>query len=106
MFSSFGVSRFCPKNAIINYDNHSYSFNEAKRINSENWRIPTIDQWIIFAGQLDIVTSNYSEYGLKVVYWSSSGGILRGKYINFARCEINSESGSGVFMPVRLLRLF
>ena len=39
---------------------------------SRGWYIPSRDEWAAFAGELDIDSGNYSNYGLSDGYWSSS----------------------------------
>ena len=59
--------------SLSDYNNSTtYDFIDAKSITSGDWSTPTKENWSTFAGQLGITTSNYSEYGLKGEYWSSS----------------------------------
>ena len=39
---------------------------------SSGWYIPSRDEWAAFAGELDIDSGNYSNFGLSDYYWSSS----------------------------------
>ena len=39
---------------------------------SSGWYVPSAVEWVAFAGQLNITTSNYSSVGLSNLYWSSS----------------------------------
>ena len=39
---------------------------------SSGWYIPSRDEWVAFAGELDIDSGNYSNHGLSDYYWSSS----------------------------------
>ena len=50
-----------------------YGFSSAQSIKSGDWSTPTIEKWVMFAGQLGITSSNYRGYGLNGAYWSSSG---------------------------------
>lgn len=66
-----------------------YNFSSAKSITSGNWSTPTIEKWVMFAGQLGITSSNYRGYGLNGAYWSSSGafasdGNFYGYFIRFS----------------------
>ena len=53
------------------YDYHNSISPE--EITSGEWSVPTDELWAAFAEKLKITSSNYSEYGLKVEYWTSSG---------------------------------
>ena len=66
-----------------------YNFSSAQSITSGNWSTPTIEKWVMFAGQLGITSSNYRGYGLNGAYWSSSGtfasdGNFYGYFIRFS----------------------
>jgi len=75
--------------SLSDYNNSTtYDFIDEKSITSGDWSTPTKENWSTFAGQLGITTSNYSGYGLKGEYWSSSA------------YGINCRS------PVRLTRTF
>ena len=56
---------------------------------SGGWYVPSRDEWSAFAGELNITTSNYSDYGLSYSYWSSSQNDTRSawyarfNYVNF-----------------------
>ena len=63
--------------ALNDYSSSTYPFSKARYITSGNWSIQTIETWRIFAGTFGITASNYSEYGLKSSYWSSSVKIWR-----------------------------
>ena len=52
------------------YDYHNSISPE--EITSGEWSVPTDELWAAFAEKLKITSSNYSEYGLKVEYWTSS----------------------------------
>ena len=61
--------------ALSDYNNsETYLFVNVKGITSGEWKAPTEKLWAAFGGQLGITTSNYSGYGLKDEYWSSSNG--------------------------------
>ena len=44
---------------------------------SSGWYVPSRGEWAAFVDQLDITTSNYSNYGLSYGYWLSSQGNTR-----------------------------
>ena len=50
-----------------------YNSISPEKITSGEWSVPTDKLWAAFAEKLKITSSNYSEYGLKVEYWTSSG---------------------------------
>ena len=92
--------------ALSDYDNSAtYTFPAVERITSGEWRVPTRIELVTFGGQLGITTSNYSGYGLNDRYWSSSGGISTGYYVNFSNGRIVSASVN-LGYPVRLSRTF
>ena len=92
--------------ALSDYDNSAkYTFPAVERITSGEWRVPTRIELVTFGGQLGITTSNYSGYGLNDRYWSSSGGISTGYYVNFSNGRIDSDYNYN-FYPVRLARTF
>ena len=85
-----------------------YDLETAKSITSGDWSTATIETWTTFAGQLNITTSNYSEYGLQESYWSSSYLSFNhsmGYYISFYNGKIFYES-HGTGFPIRLARTF
>ena len=88
--------------ALSDYNNGTeYYFKDAKNIKSGEWSMPTINTWITFAGQLNIMKTNqYREYGLKGTYWSASG-----EYIGLDHGFTYSYSPYEKF-PVRLSRTF
>ena len=95
--------------ALSDYNNSAtYYYDDAKGITSGEWRVPTRNEWAAFGGELGITTSNYSGYGLEVVYWTSSADSgIYGYYANFsARRIINSHNGDYDSCPVRLARTF
>ena len=98
--------------ALSDYNNSAtYTFSNAKGITSGEWRVPTYIELATFGGQLGITTSNYSGYGLKDRYWSSSVNIyyygVSGYYVNFSNGKIDIDSNiNGLKYPVRLARTF
>ena len=74
-----------------------------EKITSGEWSVPTDELWAAFAEKLKITSSNYSEYGLKEEYWTTSIGV-GGVVINF----LNSQFFNGGYdtHPVRLTRTF
>ena len=77
--------------ALSDYNNSAtYTFTNAKSITSGEWRVPTKIEWAAFGGELGITTSNYSGYGLKATYWSSSASIsiIIGYYASFSTGKI------------------
>ena len=97
--------------ALSDYNNSAtYTFTNAKSITSGDWRTPTKEDLTMFAGQLVIKPSNYSGYGLKATYWSSTAiyfnDIIRyGCCVSFSNGKINGN-GIGIKYPVRLARTF
>ena len=97
--------------ALSDYNNSAtYTFTNAKSITSGEWRVPTKIEWAAFGGELGITTSNYSGYGLKATYWSSTAiyfnDIIRyGCCVSFSNGKINGN-GIGIKYPVRLARTF
>ena len=96
--------------ALSDYNNSAtYTFTNAKSITSGEWRVPTKIEWAAFGGELGITTSNYSGYGLKATYWSSSA---YDNYFHFGYCvyfstgKIDPGSSNYVQYPVRLARTF
>ena len=98
--------------ALSDYNNSAtYTFSNAKGITSGEWRVPTYIELATFGGQLGITTSNYSGYGLKDRYWSSSVNIYyyggSGYYVNFSNGKIDIDSNiNGLKYPVRRARTF
>ena len=92
--------------ALSDYNNSAtYTFTNAQGITSGEWSVPTKNELAAFGGELGITTSNYSGYGLKEEYWSSSADYYDyGCYVNFGSGKI----GVNVFIkyPVRLTRTF
>ena len=93
--------------ALSDYNNSAtYTFTNAKSITSGEWRVPTKIEWAAFGGELCITTSNYSGYGLKATYWSSSAiGISHGYYVSFGNGKIDFDFSSRQYL-VRLARTF
>ena len=93
--------------ALSNYNNNVYTYTNAKRITSGEWRVSTSNELAAFGGQLGITTKNYSGYGLNDKYWSSSTDVFgRGCYVIFSSGRIaNDYLGSDMY-PVRLTRTF
>ena len=94
--------------ALSDYNNSAtYTFTNAKSITSGEWRVPTKIEWAAFGGELGITTSNYSGYGLKATYWSSSdySGSGTGYYVYFSYGNIVGNYLNEKF-PVRLARTF
>ena len=93
--------------ALSDYNNSAtYTFFNAKGITSGEWRVPTYTELVTFGGQLGITTSNYSGYGLKGRYWSSSANSDYYSYcVNFSNGKIDSDYNYN-FYPVRLARTF
>ena len=94
--------------ALSDYNNSAtYTFTNAKSITSGEWRVPTKIEWAAFGGELGITTSNYSGYGLKATYWSSSANSSNffGYCASFSTGKINfTFSSTSNF--VRLARTF
>ena len=93
--------------ALSDYNNSAtYTFTNAKSITSGEWRVPTKIEWAAFGGELGITTSNYSGYGLKATYWSSSAYINSGGYcVGFSTGTF--VNGNGYYLyPLRLARTF
>ena len=97
--------------ALSDYNNSAtYTFTNAKSITSGEWRVPTSIELAAFGGELGITTLNYSGYGLKATYWSSTAiyfnDIIRyGCCVSFSNGKINGN-GIGIKYPVRLARTF
>ena len=94
--------------ALSDYNNSAtYAFYNVKGITSGEWRVPTRFELAAFGGELGITTSNYSGYGLKATYWSSSdySGSGTGYYVYFSYGDIFGNYLNEKF-PVRLARTF
>ena len=98
--------------ALSDYNNGTtYDFETAKSITLGNWSTPTYEICAIIGGQLGITTSNYSGYGLKNMYWTSSdfnwlGNI--GSCMNLGSAKLYNSSAyyKGTYYYVRLYRSF
>ena len=91
---------------LSDYNNRDYTFKNVENIKSGEWSVPTIETWITIAGQLNIIRSNYSEYGLKQCYWSSNR-FVGGEYIDFKTPITSYTMNDNIdTMPVRLVRTF
>ena len=93
--------------ALSDYNNGAtYTFTNAQGITSGEWSVPTRNELAAFGGELGITTSNYSGYGLKATYWSSSAnGIFSGYYASFSAGEIGITFNATTNY-VRLARTF
>ena len=93
--------------ALSDYNNSAqYTFANAKDITSGEWSVPTRNELATFGGELGITTSNYSGYGLKAIYWSSSANFIsNGCYVNFSNGISVFDYFNGKY-PVRLARTF
>ena len=96
--------------ALSDYNNSAtYTFTNAKSITSGEWRVPTKIEWAAFGGELGITTSNYSGYGLKATYWSSSANgisiVSIGYCVSFSTANIGLDNNL-IQYPVRLARTF
>ena len=93
--------------ALSDYNNSAtYNYDHAKGITSGEWSVPTINEWAAFGGELGITTSNYSGYGLKATYWSSSAySNFYGYYVSFSTGKIDNDNNNNQY-PVRLARSF
>ena len=92
--------------ALSDYNNSkTYTFTNAKGITSGEWSVPNKIELVAFGGQLGITPSNYSRYGLKDEYWSSSFFNNNGYYASFSNGKIGNIIGI-ITYPVRLARTF
>ena len=88
------------------YHNQYVVYTNAKSITSGEWSVPSHLAIAAFGGELGITRSNYSGYGLKACYWSSSAySNFNGYYVSFSPVEIDHAIGY-YFYPVRLARTF
>ena len=92
--------------ALSDYNSATYTFTNAKSITSGEWRVPTKIEWAAFGGELGITTSNYSGYGLKATYWSSSAYINSGGYCVGFSTGTFVNGNSYYLYPLRLARTF
>ena len=92
--------------ALSDYNNGAtYTFTNAQGITSGEWSVPTRNELAAFGGELGITTSNYSGYGLKATYWSSSAFFNGGYCASFSTGEISIAINSATGF-VRLARTF
>ena len=95
--------------ALSDYNNSAiYTFTNARSITSGEWSVPKENELATFGGELGITTSNYSGYGLKATYWSSSAfgiNFFGGYYVSFSTGNIDYDIINGQW-PVRLARTF
>ena len=92
--------------ALSDYNNSAiYTFTNARSITSGEWSVPKENELATFGGELGITTSNYSGYGLKTMYWSSSANASGGYCVNFSSGKIGYGNNGSTF-PVRLARTF
>ena len=95
--------------ALSDYNNGAtYTFTNAQGITSGEWSVPTRNELAAFGGELGITTSNYSGYGLKATYWSSSAYsnlFGNGYYASFSTGKISNTSNATTYY-VRLARTF
>ena len=96
--------------ALSDYNNSAtYTFTNAKSITSGEWRVPTSIELAAFGGELGITTLNYSGYGLKATYWSSSSFVsyYEGGYgVRFDKGMYYQGASNGLHFWVRLARTF
>ena len=97
--------------ALSDYNNSAtYTFTNARGITSGEWSVPTSIELAAFGGQLGITTSNFSGYGLKYVYWSSTRTLddyNNGYCVIFRSGEVYTDVSIGYSdFPVRLARTF
>ena len=89
--------------ALRDYHNSAtYYYDNAMRITSGEWRVPTNNEWAAFGGELGITSSKYMGYGLNVAYWSASDGYCAGFNIG----QIVDSTCYSNKLPVRLARTF
>ena len=95
---------------LSDYNNGIKYEHEKAVIRSGVWHTPSIDEWAQFAAGLGIGAYNYSKYGLRNEYWSSStnrhdDGRKHAYYIKFNPGTIECDSYTYT-RPVRLVRTF
>lgn len=86
----------------------TYIFEKAQSITSGRWSVPSRNLLAAFGGELGITTSNYREYGLSDVYWSSTAISIDdfGYSADFSYGKILNTSYDGRTCAVRLARTF
>ena len=94
--------------ALNDYRSYTYKYTECRDIRLKEWHVPTKNEFAAFGNELNITTSNYSEYGLKGLYWSSTtyNQGSRGYAVSFSSCAISAESNNAIPGYVRLCRIF
>ena len=95
--------------ALSDYNNSAtYTFNNAEGITSGEWSVPNSIELATFGGQFGITNSNYSGYGLKATYWSSTRvDNVNGYCVIFSGGEVYTDISIGYCdFPVRLARTF
>ena len=94
--------------ALNDYRSYTYKYTECRDIRLKEWHVPTKNEFAAFGNELNITTSNYSEYGLKGLYWSSTtyNQGSRGYAVSFSSCTISAESNNAIPGYVRLCRIF
>ena len=89
--------------ALSDYNNSAiYTFTNARSITSGEWSVPKENELATFGGELGITTSNYSGYGLKAMYWSSSANASGGYCVNFSRAKSATATTAAHFLCVWL----
>ena len=76
--------------ALNDYSGSTITFTNAQNIKSGKWKTPTLNSWLAFASQLGITTKNYSGYGFKWAYWTTTA-----VYDDYG-CYIDLQSGAVV----------
>ena len=76
--------------ALNDYSGSTITFTNAQNIKSGKWKTPTLNSWLAFASQLGITTKNYSGYGFKWAYWTTTA-----VYEDYG-CYIDLQSGAVV----------
>lgn len=97
MSKGSGNARFYAM-ALQDYNDKTYGFRSAQKITiSGNWVIPSINELSAFGGELGITSSNYTKYGLRYRYCSSSkDNTSRGAgcYISFSEGKTDYTFGT------------
>ena len=100
--------------ALSDYNNGTeFKSRDAKKITSGNWSTAAKELWCAFADQLGITYSNYSGYGLKSIYWTSTYGdgySIDSDDLCYIDFDYGKIKGGGFIttpmFPVRLARTF
>ena len=105
--NSSGNARFYIM-ALSDVSSSTYQYTDAKNQAKDDWVLPEKNEWAAFGDKIGITTSNYSSYGLKNEYWSSSPFTTGyGCYcVNFSNGNIVVNLVSSGKLPVRLARTF